>query len=470
MLENAIIGSGIGGSLIASLQDKTSTILFEQDKNLGGCASTFKRFGKKFNTGATTFVGYEQDHIVQELFQKTNTQPNIKKSDIAIRVIQDSKTTDRVKNFEQFLEQLHKNYPHKNHTLFWEKLKKIDEKFWQLEKIYFGKYELKRYIKTSYFILELLSTFGLELFKSAESFIKEHYPNIDKEYKDFLDAQLLITVQTTAQNISLLSLALGLSYPFHDVFYANGGMGELIKEITKNIEVHTQEKITKIIPHKDHYELFSTKDRYEAKNVILNSSIYDSYKLFEDSKIQEYYNSFSFSDQSAFVVYLYIQSKEKFLHHYQIILDDFLPNCISKSFFVSFSDQEDSAFNKNNGYSITISTHTQANYWEDLPSELYSIEKERTQAFIVQKFLEYFDTIDPQQIIESFSATSITFNRYIGRHNCGGKAINFKNVMELPSCQTPFKGLYNVGDTVFAGQGWPGVAIGVDVLNKELHG
>ena len=41
-------------------------------------------------------------------------------------------------------------------------------------------------------------------------------------------------------------------------------------------------------------------------------------------------------------------------------------------------------------------------------------------------------------------------------------------MLELPSCNTPFAGLYNIGDTVFAGQGWPGVAIGVDVLNKML--
>lgn len=40
----------------------------------------------------------------------------------------------------------------------------------------------------------------------------------------------------------------------------------------------------------------------------------------------------------------------------------------------------------------------------------------------------------------------------------------------MPSCNTPFENLYNVGDTVFAGQGWPGVALGVDVLQKELNG
>jgi len=35
---------------------------------------------------------------------------------------------------------------------------------------------------------------------------------------------------------------------------------------------------------------------------------------------------------------------------------------------------------------------------------------------------------------------------------------------------TPFKNLYNVGDTVFASQGWSGIALGVNVLHKELNG
>ncbi len=467
MIENLVVGSGIGGSLIASLLNKDSTLLFEQDKNLGGCASTFKRYGHYFNTGATTFVGYEENHVVKKIFDYSNIIPDIKKSDIAIRVVQNEKQVDRVQDFEAFLEQINTHYPHKNNRVFWSKLKELDEKFWQLQHIYFGKYSFKRYIKTSQFILELLKVFGLDIFQSAQGFIDKYLQGISKEYQNFIDAGLLITVQTTSKNISVLSLVLGLSYPFHDVFYVNGGMGELIKEITKEIDTHTKEKIEKIIPKKDHYEVISNKQNYHAKNVILNSSIYDSGKFFEDKKIKEYYESFSFSDQSAFVVYLTLKSDEEFLHHYQIILEQTIPNSISNSFFISFSDKEDDRLSKNGTFSITISTHTKASFWKNLSKEEYEHEKKQTELFILKKFLGYFDTIKRENIIENFSATSSTFNHYIGRYNCGGKAIEFKNMMELPSCQTPFQGLYNVGDTIFAGQGWPGVALGAYVLYKE---
>jgi phytoene dehydrogenase-like protein len=104
-----------------------------------------------------------------------------------------------------------------------------------------------------------------------------------------------------------------------------------------------------------------------------------------------------------------------------------------------------------------------------LTKDEYEEKKEFTQNFIINELLKNFHNIKNEDIEISFSATSKTFYRYINRTNCGGKPITAKTIFQLPSCNTPFNGLYNVGDTVFAGQGWPGVAIGVDVLNKELN-
>jgi phytoene dehydrogenase-like protein len=462
----AVIGSGIGGSLIASLNAHKNIALFEKDKNLGGCASTFTKGSYIYNTGATSLVGYEEGHILKEQFDELNLKPNIQKNDIAIRVVQNNKTIDRVKDLESYLENINHCFPNKNNKLFWTKIKEIDEKFWKLKKVYYGKYSLQKYIKTASFIAELLQTFGFDLFKSAQNFIKEILGDISKEYQQFIDAQLLITIQTTSKDISLLSMALGLSYPFHDVFYAYGGMGSLIEDITKDIEVKRKEEVQKIIKEKDGFIIQSSLNEYKTKQLVLNSSIYQSAKLFEDKDIQKYYDSFSFSDQSAFVVYLTLDKKYNFLEHYQFIYNETLPNCISNSFFVSFSKHDDEILSKN-GTSVTISTHTKANFWKFLDD--YKKTKKETQEYIINKFLEYFIELKTENILKKFSATSFTFNRYINRYNCGGKAIGFKNITELPSSNSPFKGLYNVGDTVFAGQGWPGVSIGVDVLNKELN-
>ena len=467
-IDIAVIGSGIGGSLISALNKEKDLIVFEKDKNLGGCASTFKRFGTYFNAGATTFVGYEDNHIIKNIFDKVGVIPDITQSKIAIRTIQNKKTVDRVQNFEEFLTNLNNVYYHKNNRTFWKTIKEIDEKFWKLRNIYFAKYSFKAYLKTSLFIAELIKEFKFDLFKTADGYINEILPNISKEYKAFIDAQLLITLQTTSKDLSLLALSLGLSYPFHKVFYANGGMGQVIEDLLKEVKVQNNEQIISIKKEANNYKIISTKDEYLASKVILNSAVFESSKLFLDEKIKKYYDKFSFSDQSAFVVYVKLDSENDFLHHYQIILKDNIPNCISNSFFISFSDKNDKKLSKN-GYSLTISTHTKAIYWEGLTKEEYETKKEETKNFILKEFLNNLDNIKEENISISFAGTSKTFYRYINRANCGGKAITYKNIFQLPSCNTPFEGLYNIGDTVFAGQGWPGVAIGVNVLNKELN-
>lgn len=226
-LDIAVVGSGMGGGMISSLMRDKDIVVFEKDKNLGGCAGTFKRSGELYNVGATTFVGYEDGHVVKEIFDALHVKPNIAQSKIAMRVLQNGNFIDRVGDFETFLESIERLYPNPNNRKFWQKLKDLDEKFWSLKDIFYGKYSLKSYLKTLNSLKELFFCIRSDIFKSADSFIKETLGDISKEYRDFIDAQLLITIQTTSKNAPLLFLALGLSYPFHKVFYVKGGMGRL---------------------------------------------------------------------------------------------------------------------------------------------------------------------------------------------------------------------------------------------------
>lgn len=464
----AIIGSGIGGTLIAALNQKKKIIVFEKDKNVGGCAATFKRFGNYYNAGATTFVGYEEGHIVKNMFDEIGFYPNIKKSDVAIRVLQGDTFIDRTANFEEFLEQVNQAYPNKNNRKFWQTIKEIDAKFWKLKHIYYSKKSFWDYVKSALFLFKLFLTYKFTLFKSAQYFLKSTLGEIPKAYKDFINAQLLITVQSRYDTIPLLSMALGLAYPFHKVYYVNGGMGSLIKQLLQGINVHTQEEIIAVYQEKKFYRIVSNKDEYYAYKVVLNSTIYDSKKLFSQPKIKQYYEQFAFNDQSAFVLYLTLNTQEDFLHHYQIILQHDIPNTISNTFFLSFSDKYDDKLSKN-GYSLTISCHTKASFWNTLASYEYEKEKKRTQEFILAAFLSHFKTVYQENIVECFSGTSKTFQHYTHRINCGGNKFDFSTILSLPTASTSFKGLYNVGDTIFSGQGWPGVALGVGVLQKELN-
>ncbi|MDN5062573.1 phytoene desaturase family protein [Aliarcobacter butzleri] len=466
-IDLTVIGSGIGGSLISILNKDKNLVLFEKDKNLGGTASTFKRFGNYFNSGATTFVGYEDNHIIKEIFDSADFIPDLKKSSYAYRTIIDGKSIDRITDFEEFIESLNSVFYHKNNRYFWQTLKDIDERFWKLKDIYFAKYSLNSYLKSLKTIDILFKEYKFLLFKSAKSFIKEVLGDISKEYQDFIDAQLQITLQSTSKDIPLLSFAIALSYPFHKIFYANGGMGKLFDDMLKDINVKKNEQIIQIKKENNFYRLISSKDEYLTSKLVLNMPVFECKNLFLDEDLQSYYKKFEFYDQSAFVIYLKINSKKEFLNHYQIILKDNIPNAVSKSFFVSFSQKDDEKLSKN-GYSVTISCHTKALFWNELSKEEYEKNKEFTKNFILDELLKNIPDIKKEDIKIEFCATSKTFKRYINRFNCGATPLNLKNIFKIPSSLTPFKNLYNIGDSVFAGQGWPGVALGVKVLNSNL--
>ncbi|MCG3670696.1 NAD(P)-binding protein [Aliarcobacter butzleri] len=466
-IDLTVIGSGIGGSLISILNKDKNLVLFEKDKNLGGTASTFKRFGNYFNSGATTFVGYEDNHIIKEIFDSADFIPDLKKSSYAYRTIINGKSIDRITDFEEFIESLNSVFYHKNNRYFWQTLKDIDERFWKLKDIYFAKYSLNSYLKSLKTIDILFKEYKFLLFKSAKSFIKEVLGDISKEYQDFIDAQLQITLQSTSKDIPLLSFAIALSYPFHKIFYANGGMGKLFDDMLKDINVKKNEQIMQIKKENNFYRLISSKDEYLTSKLVLNMPVFECKNLFLDKDLQNYYKKFEFYNQSAFVIYLKIDSKKEFLNHYQIILKDNIPNAVSKSFFVSFSQKDDEKLSKN-GYSVTISCHTKALFWNELSKEEYEKNKEFTKNFILDELLKNIPDIKKEDIKIEFCATSKTFKRYINRFNCGATPLNLKNIFKIPSSLTPFKNLYNIGDSVFAGQGWPGVALGVKVLNSNL--
>jgi len=467
-LDYAVIGSGIGGALFAALNNDKNLMLFEKDHNLGGCASTFLHNGYHFNTGATTFAGYEDGHIVKKIFDRAKVVPKIKKTKVAYQVIQGDTIINRIQDFEAFLKEIDKAYPNKNNRVFWSKIKEIDAKFWELENIYFARYCVFDLLKTLTFATKLFNHFRLDIFQSSERFIQNTLGDISKEYYDFINASLQITVQQTTKDLPLIFCALGLAYPFHDLYYAQGGMGELVKDLLQNIDYKTNCVVKHIEKYNDDFILHTKNEKYQAKNIILGTSVFDSGKLFDDRKIRNFYNDRDFSDQSAFVIYLKLDSKEEFLHHYQVILDEEIVNCTSSSYFVSFSDKDDSVLSKD-GYSITISTHTKAMFWKNLDKETYENKKQETIEFIKKDFLRRF-SLDEASINICFGATSKTFHKFIGRYNCGGISANFKNIFALNGITTPFKGIYHLGDTILGAQGWPGVAIGVDMLDRKLHG
>ena len=120
------------------------------------------------------------------------------------------------------------------------------------------------------------------------------------------------------------------------------------------------------------------------------------------------------------------------------------------------------------GLSVTISCHTTVSFWKRLSKSAYEEEKKKTVEFIKQSFIQHLH-INQNDIDFYFGATPNTYNHYIARENCGGISSSFANIMYNSGVATPFTNLYQIGDTVLGAQGWPGVALGVDMLERMIQ-
>ena len=472
MKEYAVVGSGIGGSSIAAyLHAKGHDVaLFEKESYLGGCSSSFYHKGYFYNTGATTFAGYQEGFIVKEFFDAIGFEPRLIKSDPAIVVIQNSKVTPRYSDFEKFLSALEHNYPHPKNREFWTLIKEINEQFYATSGHYYSNKNILSKLVSLMSYIPLAAKFFVHLKKNAQSFIEEFLEDIDEEYLEFLESQVLIVAQASLKEINFFTAALSLGYTFYDNYYVVGGFSALFNDLTQDLkDLHRNAHITSIRKYPTHFELHTKDEVFEAKKLILNSTIYDSAKLFDNPEVKSYYKKYEKLNnyQSSFMLYFTLKSEKNFHHHYQIIEKTVFPHTLSRAVFVSFSDKEDNEIAPKGHYSVTVSIHTDIRYWQD--SSTYKAQKEELKDLLLNKIMDIL-SLKKEEIVHSFAATPKSFERFIKRSQLGGNAITMENILpKLPGNDTPIEGLYHVGDSVYAAQGWPGVMLGVKNLKKLLH-
>jgi len=465
MYDYAVVGSGVGGSSIAALLSKKGhkVILFEKDANLGGCSSSFYHNGNLYNAGATTLAGYEDGYIVKEIFDTVGFVPDIKECDVSMEVIQGGKRTKRYKDLDLFLKEINKNYYHPQNDAFWKLVYKINKDFYQVGGYRYTNKSTFAKIKSLFSFWPVGLKFGRYIFINAEDFINKFYKGIDKEYKAFLEAQVLIVTQAPLKEINFLTAAVALAYTFNNNYHAAGGFKKLFNGLVRDVDsVLKKTEVEKIHKEKESFRLTTQKGSFEAKNVILNTTVYQSAKLFDQEEIKQEFLPYKKLDnfQGTFVCYMTLKTDKKFLHHYQLIKDKIYSHAISKSVFVSFADDFKEGY-----VSVTASTHTDYRLWYDN----YLEKKEQLQKEIYEDIMQTFD-LTALEVVDCFSATPQTFKHYINREQAGGNPITMKNfILKLPANDTRIEGLYRVGDTTFAAQGWPGVMMGVKNLSELIE-
>src|SRR6267378_6244801 len=75
--EVVVVGGGIGGLTVAALlaQRGVNVCLFERESNVGGCASSFDKFGYSFEQGDGLYAGWQPNEIHHRVFSELPIAP-----------------------------------------------------------------------------------------------------------------------------------------------------------------------------------------------------------------------------------------------------------------------------------------------------------------------------------------------------------------------------------------------------------
>jgi C-3',4' desaturase CrtD len=472
-----VIGAGSAGLSFAALMEQRghSVAVLEAHSIPGGCSSYFERDGFIFDAGATTLSGLKKGRPLYNLIQQLDLKLELTNIDPGIVSILPTKTVNRYKNFDQWIEELTEKFPGIDHRTLWSKFLKIENQGWSLSTT-FKKIPLRSFKNISSFLnFKAIGALGTlpSLFRSVDQeLIAEKITN--PEYLRMIDEMLFITAQNNRQDTPLLMGSMGLGYP-DDTFYATGGMKAFAQAISsKCSNIFYKNKVQKIVPTSAGFDVVTNKGVYKSKKLVSTIPLWNHADLFEDQKIKDFYSHYPALNPddcwSAFMIYLTVPTDKKRSSLYYQIHTNAIPHCETRSFFVSLSHPDDAIRSINGRQVVTISTHTRANEWLNLESVEYKNKKSESAQFILNILKEKFQLQD-SDLQNMITGSPKSFIKYTNRYNglVGGIPHSLKrNPIDFLIAKSPIENFYMLGDTQFPGQGIAAVILGAQNLADYL--
>jgi phytoene dehydrogenase-like protein len=467
-----VIGSGLGSLSAAAIlaRHQYKVTVLEQNWIAGGCTTSYPRKGYVFETGATTLVGMENNMPVGFLFNYLNLDVPLRRLTTPMTVQLEGKLVVRHENLDDWITEAREHFG-ENQAAFWREAFKISQFVWSrsLKYLNFPPRTLDDYF-------HLLKKISINDFKPLQyAFLSTKHAlkkfKVDTpEFVRFVDEQLMITAQNKSEEVNFLFGAAALCYTNYPNYYVDGGLKNLITPLIDYISAHNgtityREPVLKIEPHHGRFKVTSKNDIYYADKIISGIPINNTIEIL---KKLEFNHSTIFDSQklsSAFQMGLVFKKTKIFdcLHH-QIHLDKPLPGIDSKSIFVSLSHPDDhQRTNEPDTVIASISTH-----WKDPQHSHHHIEGLEQaiieilidKGFFLESDLKYFHSSGPK-----------SWNKWTGRS--WGFVGGYPQYMKIKPWQMNKsrlyqKGIYQTGDTVYPGQGIPGVTLSGIIAAKKL--
>lgn len=473
-----VIGSGMGGMTTAALlaNDGYKVLILEAAALPGGCSSSYYRKGFTFESGATTLIGFDKNQPLRKLEEITGITIPREEINPSMSVWANGEQVIRFKNREDWIDEAIRVFGNpEGQKKFWDLAFRLSDVVWKvsLKNPHFPPQEYSDWGRL------LLSNSPLDVwvlkyaFKSVKKLAVQFGVDTPK-FVRFLDEQLMITAQAKSDDTPFLFGAPGITYTNYSNFYVPGGLIEMIKTIQGFVEekrgiLHTKEAVTSIEKDSEDFLIRTKRDKqYRAPIVVSNIPIWNM-KEVTSKEMHTYFERESESfDQAWGAITLGVATTDTYpdelsLHH-QIHLDQgaTVPHTESESFFVSMSKRGDESRAPKGERTLNISCHASPELWFTLNEEYDSAKKE-VEEFILSELQEKLPGFSESEVRIVHTASPVTWQKWVFRKKgrVGGIPQNMaRSLLNWTPNQTPFKGLFLVGDTTYPGQGIPGVTLG----------
>lgn len=490
-----VIGAGVGGLTTAALlaQAGLDVTVLEANTYPGGCAGTFYHQGYRFDAGATVAGGFQANGPHTKVGKQLKLTWRVRPSEPAWvvhlpnrRIAMSRDNADVIAQFPQS-------------QLFWDEQQATADLAWALaaEGLPWppttGR-ELYKLLRTSApHIPKLMRALPLP-FSTARQWMQRHNLTRDPEFVRLIDAQLLISAQTTSEHANALYSATALDLVRQGTYSLEGGMGSIAETLAERLvslggQVLYRRQVCGIDMRGRRVQgvyvrtgkRASQRTFLPADFVVANLTPGSLANLLgeNDPSFLQRETRHSQPGWGAFVLYLGVDSAKLPAHiadHHQIVTDMSSSLGEGNSLFVSLSPEWDASRAPAGHRAVTVTTHTDvAPWWHLLQTDPEAYER-RKQDY-TERLLRAIDRHLPgfrSSVSLVMPGTPVTYASYTGRHLGLVGGFPQTSILQARSPKTGIPNLRLVGDSIFPGQSTAGVTLGAmrvadDVLHSIAH-
>lgn len=473
-----IVGAGLGGLTCGALLSKSGykVLVLEQNYQVGGYCSSFRRLGFTFNAGVEDVSGLWEKGPVTHLLRELGLSREEFFVRNTVRYVFRGEVIDAPDNLEELVELLAKRFPSERDRIraFFEEAREAYEECYRDAEAYgaplpaelivkvFGEKKLVNYPREHpHFYDWMNKTFKQKLDEFFE----------DEDLKAFLSALLSYVGTPPDKTPAATALTACVSYYLHGGYYTRGGAQKLVNALKGFIEsnggeVLVNRKVDKIIVENGEVKGVKVGGKVFRSPIVV-SNVNAKTTLLElvgeehlSRSYAEYIKSLKMSP-SCFMVFLGVDMD---LTGYPTLIKN-----LDEGYEIVVNSNADPSLAPKGKASVTILTSADYRDFPERGSAEY-LKKKRELAEALVKRAEKLIPHLSERVIVQDAATPKTFERYVSMPEGAIYAFDQSIETKRPFFKTPIKGLYLVGASTFPGAGVEAVIISGIICANDIRG